>query len=133
MYLLTDDDLLCNKNYLPALPDYTVSHCVYLLFTDDEIVYVGQTAQLRVRLLNWRGKKIGFNAWSYVPCDPGELDEVENTLIACLRPRLNKAYLPKCVNPDLVRSSITGAGEVRCFGRRRCHFTAEGFGSIGTT
>ena len=63
---------------------------VYFLIEDQNIVYVGQSADV-VRRVNEhldRGR-IKFDMAVYLPCSLGELDEVEEDFIDALKPRYN--------------------------------------------
>lgn len=63
---------------------------VYFLISGNEIVYVGQSADV-VRRVNEhfdRGRK-KFDSVMYLPCSLGEVDEIEEHFIKALTPRYN--------------------------------------------
>jgi excinuclease UvrABC nuclease subunit len=69
---------------------------VYAIYKDDDVVYVGQTTNLRHRLSghSWRFRAadgVGFSSGMYIKCKPclGYL-ELERKLIGRLRPSWNK-------------------------------------------
>jgi hypothetical protein len=75
---------------------------VYFLFRDEEIVYVGQSADVHRRLMAHRNR-IKFDAVAIVPCDEDTLCIAEAYYIAGLRPAHNLVInmLPPQYAPDL--------------------------------
>lgn len=60
---------------------------VYFLIDGDEIVYVGQSINIMVRISTHNDKK--FDRYAYIACDKSSLDFLESIYIHFLRPRLN--------------------------------------------
>lgn len=69
---------------------------VYFLLHDKEVVYVGQSVAILYRVHQHvvEGKK-SFNRWCYIDVKKDQLNEVEQFYITLLRPRLNKAGMPR--------------------------------------
>lgn len=69
---------------------------VYFLLEDAEVVYVGQSINVISRLASHvtEGQK-QFNRWTYIEVERANLDHVESFYITLLRPRHNKAGVPK--------------------------------------
>lgn len=61
--------------------------CVYFLVRGPSVVYVGQTVNLRGRLLSHADKV--FDAVFFVRCEHDELDSLEHHWISKLKPELN--------------------------------------------
>lgn len=72
--------------------------CVYVLYADGTIIYVGRSQSVKVRLkTHWaaRKDKPGLDAWAVFPCnDQDEAVRLERDLIARYAPRHNKAGNP---------------------------------------
>lgn len=74
--------------YLEKLP------CVYILYNNDEIVYVGQTVQLATRISGHIGKE--FDYVQVIVClDAGLRTRIEQHLIKTFAPAYNKAGNPQ--------------------------------------
>ena len=69
-----------------ALP-WKKSSGVYFLLEGDEVVYVGQAANVYSRIGQHTDKR--FDRYAFVPCAVDALDKLESLYIHCLRPRLN--------------------------------------------
>jgi hypothetical protein len=65
---------------------------VYFLCHEGEVVYVGQSTNLRCRLGNgnYPGKK--YDSVYFLPLPPQELDRVEAAFIRTLRPKYSKQW-----------------------------------------
>lgn len=76
---------------------------IYLLWDDDEIVYVGKTIQdIETRIRSHINKK-AFDSYSYMEVNPTILSDLEMYLITSLKPKYNKA----CVYTELVTRVVT--------------------------
>lgn len=65
-------------------------YCVYFLFLDEEVVYVGKTTWLKDRIKNHiRSEKV-FNLVSWVRVEAYQLDWVESKYIERIKPKYNK-------------------------------------------
>lgn len=70
-------------------------HCVYMLYSDNELVYIGMTTKLYNRVNEHRRKgKFAFNRVlvKYVE-DETQANALEYTLIRDLQPRYNIQYI----------------------------------------
>ena len=66
-----------------------VEYHVYILYKNDEIVYVGQTKQLLFRIGN-HSKTKDFDQFSYISCESyEEMMDIETALILELQPKYN--------------------------------------------
>lgn len=68
-------------------------HCVYFLYKNNRVVYVGQSTAGLSRLQDHRTRKghiKDFDAYSYIACTKEELDELEAFHIRRLQPKYNK-------------------------------------------
>lgn len=63
---------------------------VYFLILRGEIVYVGKTKNLLVRLGQHADNKVEFDAYAFIQCKPEELDRMEDSYIYRIQPRFNK-------------------------------------------
>lgn len=63
---------------------------VYFLVANDCVVYVGQSVNVYTRIQQHKADK-QFQSWTYIRCNPSELDALEAIYILLLRPPLNKA------------------------------------------
>lgn len=86
------------KDYVDKLSKNKIStetlnnFCVYALWDKDEIVYVGQSAQLGQRIMAHTKNK-QFDSYSFFDCKSfDEMDSIESTLIIQLRPKYNFKY-----------------------------------------
>lgn len=67
-----------------------VEYYVYILYKNNEIVYVGQTKQLFFRINN-HSKTKDFDQFSYISCGSyQEMMDIETALILELQPKYNK-------------------------------------------
>lgn len=79
------DKLSKNKISVESLNGF----CVYALWDDDEIVYVGQSTQLGQRITAHTKNKI-FDSYSFFDCKSfDEMDAIESALIVQLKPKYN--------------------------------------------
>lgn len=62
---------------------------IYFLIRDHEIRYVGQCSNLINRLDRHRRNGKKFDSFSFIPCSPEHLDELESAYISLLMPREN--------------------------------------------
>ena len=72
--------------------------CVYFLTRAGDVVYVGQTTNLRARMKAHRREKDFENVF-YLPAPECELDEIEGSLIRTLKPELNRCDGPTVKDP----------------------------------
>lgn len=84
------------------LKNKEVFHCVYELYYDNEILYVGSTKKLRSRLASHSAEKKGlFNQVKYTLCSPSEMAFLEAETIFLKNPIMNSTiptnpkYVPK--------------------------------------
>jgi hypothetical protein len=74
---------------------------IYFLFSQDRVVYVGQSTSILHRVLahmvakRWRRTEITFDSWTYVECPPEALDRLERDYITALNPPLNNDALTR--------------------------------------
>lgn len=63
---------------------------IYFLIRSGEVVYIGQTTNVLARVLKHRqlGKK--FDSFSFIPCLPEHLNELERTYICLMMPDENQ-------------------------------------------
>lgn len=80
--LLTADEIVAGA--LPVGPTCGV----YFLVQGNEVVYVGQSRNVFVRVSTHAHGK-AFDRYAYVPCSATALDKLESLYIHVLRPRLN--------------------------------------------
>jgi hypothetical protein len=73
--------------------------CVYFLVLDNEIQYVGQSANILSRIQQHVVDKKTFDRVFYLPVPKSELNTVEGEFIKKLRPPLNRSRLPGEVKP----------------------------------
>lgn len=68
---------------------------VYLLFKNDEVVYVGQSRNVYLRVVKHRDRRVGdFDSYTVIPCSESEMRMVEAYYIDLFKPPLN-VVLPK--------------------------------------
>ena len=67
----------------------SIPSCVYFLIDAIEIVYVGQSTNLSLRIHTHQSNK-EFNKVIYMPIEEGRLNEVERFFIETLEPKYNK-------------------------------------------
>ena len=60
---------------------------VYFLLSGNEVIYVGQAANVYARIGQHKDKQ--FDRYAFVSCPTGALDVLESLYIHCLRPKLN--------------------------------------------
>lgn len=63
--------------------------CVYCLYENEEVVYVGQTVNLQLRVKNHKSDGKTFSRYSCIPCKPSEMSDLEATLIVKHNPKYN--------------------------------------------
>ena len=71
--------------------------CVYFLYDDEELVYIGQASRSAYNRINDHKKTKIYTKAYYVPCPISELDSLERALIKQFTPRDNKSHNPKWV------------------------------------
>lgn len=82
------DKLSKNKISVESLNSF----CVYTLWDNDEIVYVGQSTQLGQRIMAHTKDKL-FDSYSFIDCKSvDEMDSIESALIIQLQPKYNTQY-----------------------------------------
>lgn len=91
---------------------------IYLIGCGGEVVYVGQSVDLRKRVINSLGThyhQVRDTAlpWSvaFAPCDREDMDELESTAIRTYAPRFNTS-LPSLAKSQLRLPAITGVAAV---------------------
>lgn len=62
--------------------------CVYFLLDEGQVVYVGQTVRLWLRLPQHQAKR--FDEVKFITVDENQLDVAEQAFIAYYQPRLNR-------------------------------------------
>lgn len=71
---------------------------IYFLYLNDEVVYVGQAADMRKRIGSHLVEGIkNFDAISCIPCEKQDLSKAERYYIAKLVPKYNRCALSKDV------------------------------------
>lgn len=68
---------------------------VYFLLLNNEIIYIGQTTNLKKRLTQWNSKR-EFDDYRIFECPVKKLNGYEKYCIQLLRPILNKSLNPDC-------------------------------------
>lgn len=63
---------------------------IYFLIKDKAIVYIGQSANIHVRVSDHAKGIKDFDSFAYVECHPSQLDEWERAYINKIMPPLNK-------------------------------------------
>ncbi len=80
-----------------------IKYCVYFLFKNDKIIYIGKTYQLK-RRVGEHFRKIDFDYYSYMEMPCFMLNKAERYLIEKYRPELNGEYIsPKIKNKNIRR------------------------------
>ncbi|MVM37946.1 hypothetical protein GO730_10645 [Spirosoma sp. HMF3257] len=86
---------------------FSLQPCIYYLINSrNEFIYVGQTTNLRDRLLEHREAGIRFVRFKFFPCEASELDRLQQAAIARLKPVLNRAQKPKPTPGNLSKPLI---------------------------
>lgn len=65
--------------------------CIYFLFTRGKLIYIGQTTDLRNRMLSHTFNYL-HDSIRYIRCRPEKLEEYEKRLIKILKPLANQAF-----------------------------------------
>lgn len=73
--------------------------CVYFLFVDNNLVYIGKTTDLFRRIVDHQKDKI-FNNYSYLECKQPELTAVERHYIQKYNPVLNTVHSTHISNSE---------------------------------
>lgn len=105
-------DRISNPVSFPILADYGQSG-IYFLHYRNDVVYVGQAANMRVRIAGHlaEGRKT-FDAVSCLPCDEGHLNATERLFICWFVPSYNRCGLSQqlrlmkqagCSSEDMMR------------------------------
>ena len=87
--------------------------CVYKLYKDSTVVYVGQSKELKTRLYTHLNKKVDYDSFSFVSCTEDEVDELEAHTIILFNCELNKniprskKYPPISVYKKEIRKAVT--------------------------
>ncbi|GAB3998846.1 hypothetical protein GCM10028807_47610 [Spirosoma daeguense] len=75
----------------------TALPCIYFLMdSQDEIIYIGQSTNLRARLLEHRMAGLNFERVRFHSCEANELDRLEQEALIRYKPRFTQ--LPKAVS-----------------------------------
>jgi hypothetical protein len=62
--------------------------CLYFLIFNNDIIYIGQTIDLTIRLQSHKRTKT-YDTVRFIPCDKDRLNHYENRLIKYFKPKLN--------------------------------------------
>ncbi len=65
--------------------------CVYFLFIGSEIIYIGQTINLKARA---RNHEVEFETLKYIPCNADDMNNLEALKIIEYKPKLNFTIPP---------------------------------------
>lgn len=84
---LTGETLLREDEIVSVAQDVPELSGVYFLILGQRIVYIGQSTNVFSRVKQHKDKN--FDRFTYIPCDPGNLDVMESLYIHYLRPPLN--------------------------------------------
>jgi hypothetical protein len=84
---LTNKTLLDGEQIAKLALPWEKSSGVYFLVQDQEVVYVGQSVNVYLRIAQHVDKK--FDKYAFVPCKAELLDRLESLYIHTLKPRLN--------------------------------------------
>lgn len=79
----------CHRDIVDAAFPIGETCGIYFLVRMGMVVYVGQTTKLFNRLSQHQRKGRKFDSFSFIPCLPEHLDELERTYIALLFPEEN--------------------------------------------
>lgn len=63
---------------------------VYFLVREGRVVYIGKTTNVLARVLKHRQTSKKFDSFSFIPCLPEHMDELERTYICLLMPDENQ-------------------------------------------
>lgn len=77
-----------------ALPRFQPACGVYFLIRDDRVVYVGQSVEVHSRVTLHHSRWKQFDGYTYIPCEPEQLADLERYYIRLLAPELNVAGVP---------------------------------------
>ena len=70
-----------------------ITHAIYFLLKDNEVVYVGQTNCLFSRVgTHIKEGRILFDSWSYLATPEERLNQIEQNWITLLQPKYNKTH-----------------------------------------
>lgn len=89
---------------IPATREHTTGSFIYFLMDGDECVYVGQTANLRQRILGHGGKT--FDRTMFIHVDDGIRLSAEQEWISRLRPKYNGYPGRPSKEPEQKRSKV---------------------------
>lgn len=93
-YVVPTETLSREEIAKAAAPVPTFGCGIYFLMKDGEIVYVGQSVNVLSRLTHHLPEK-AFDAWHWIPCDRGALDQLERRYIDLFLPPLNADFVTK--------------------------------------
>ena len=79
--------LLCAADIARVASPWENSIGVYFLLDGNDVVYIGQSVNVYVRISSHVGKK--FDRYAFIPCSVEDLDRLESLYIHLLRPKLN--------------------------------------------
>ena len=83
---------------MPRLPASQCESGVYFLFKSGRCVYVGQSKQVHIRVREHQIRKRSvkdFDSFSWIPCPPDKLLELEKRYVDMLAPVLNIVWTPR--------------------------------------
>lgn len=83
---LNDRALLPVEEIIKGAIPFNIASGVYFLVQNEEVVYVGQSVNIYLRITQ---HGIKFDKYAFVPCPVNLLDRLESFYIHVLRPRLN--------------------------------------------
>ena len=84
---LTNRALLTAEQIVAEAMPREATSGVYFLVQDLEVVYVGQSRNVFVRVSEHKDK--AFNRYAFLPCSHAMLDQLESLYIHVLRPKMN--------------------------------------------
>lgn len=102
------------RSDLPSQEALPRACCVYFLLHHTEVVYVGQTRNLKQRFKQHHVSLDGVSSVQWVEIDCANLNEAEDAFIGLLQPRLNASDLhwaiPRCRNKSVILSVLAELG-----------------------
>jgi hypothetical protein len=104
-----------NEKLAPTLTMAKNDIGVYLLYQDNEVVYVGMTRSLLGRMASHVRSDFEWDRLEFIHAHPMEIGDIETELIAKHRPKYNLAKIPKIRSTDPLSSGYSGAYEVPVF------------------
>jgi hypothetical protein len=97
---------------------------VYFLLRDEQVVYVGQSTSLGVRIAS-HDKRKDFDRVVYFECHPADLNRLETAFILKLKPEYNRAFprgfkrTASAASSDVIASPADSSDQQGIVARRR--------------